>query len=284
MINLEDISTDNIFNYLMYTTEKNSELLKIFQDYNINNCQQLKVIIDDLKDNSDVDLTFLSNYLLDAIEGLKLINESLEQPYVCYFDKYNNTEIDTLSLEKTDRETLAKRLIYMNPTRSFSSPKIEELNRLSIHQTKYLLGKLYVSSCPKEIKNALVFNTRNMGGKEVFKIKKLIDFYEEQVIRQAQESGLKDVNYFDLNALEKESIIIDNYKEIMEYLIANADTCIWGTVSNRQKKIMLHSINGKGDYRIVKNNFINIFRDYTTLSELEDGKIKVKTLNRFIIK
>lgn len=82
-----------------------------------------------------------------------------------------------------------------------------------------MIGKYWFCDNSKKIQNALLANIRRFGLNDVVKAWHAINYYEEQVIRQAQASNLTNVNYFDLNKDEKEMIIRDNYKEIIEYLV-----------------------------------------------------------------
>jgi len=286
MMTLDDISIQNLFEYLTERFGKNNELVKIIEENNIENYRQLEELIKKIKYNKDINVSVFRRFLSNAMDNLETTNSLTEGPIICKFNTYINSKIDSSSLEKTDKETSCTKLIYTNPTRFYYTPKISDFNKLSIYQVKYLLSRGYISKTQKGqkgVQNALISNIRYFGNKDFIKIERAINFYEEQVIRQAQESGLEKVNYFVLNKEEKELIIRDNYEEIIEYIVSNANNCIWGELTQPKKEIMLHSIHGAGSYQKIKENFVNIFSDYTTLSELESGKVKQKILQRFII-
>lgn len=286
MITLEDISIQNLYDYLIERYGKNNDLVKIIVENNIENYGQLENLVNKIKYNKDINVGIFRRFLSSAIDNLETTNSLTEGPNICKFNTYNNSKIDINSLEKTDKETSCTKLIYFNPTRFYYSSKMTEFNKLSIYQAKYLLSRGYISKTQKGLKgvqNALIANIKNLGYKDIPRLEKTIKFYEEQVIRQAQELGLEKVNYFNLNKEEKELIIRDNYEEIMEYIVLNANNYIWGELTPPKKEIMLHSIDGTGNYRKVKDNFVNIFSDYTTLSELENEDVKTKVLKRFII-
>lgn len=283
MIKLEDISIYRFKAGLFFEYRKLFELL---ENYNVENYQQLSNLIE-YCDSIELDyLILLKKELTKVIEQIQRLNK-LDINYkndTCFYSLFDNTEIDKFSLEKTDKEILCNRLIFLNPNSFYTSVKMNDFFCFSVYQTKSMINKYWFSDNSKKIQNALIANIRGFGANDIKKVRQAIVYYEQQVIRQAMECRLDNVNYFDLNKKEKEMIINDNYKEIIEYLVSVANVCIWGNLTDSNKKRLLKSISTKGfELGIIRENYINILSDYTTLSELENGKISSKILQRFII-
>jgi len=297
MLKLEDIYIQGlkeeleIFYKITRNLSEEKSIERIYEMLDKNNIETYQQLKDFIKKHNQInieDFIKIRKHLNKIITKLEKIPFSYEKPSAptFTFDTYSNSKIDMLSLETTDKDTLCNRLIYLKPTNSYQSNKVRKFNTFSIYQAKNMLGMYGLSDDYKTIQNALIANIKNFGLKDAIKVKFAIDFYEEQVIRQAQEAELKEgINYFDLNMKEKELIIRDKYKEIIEYIVFNANTCVWGELTKAQKILMLKSIDGHtSDYEIIRNNFVNIFRDYTTLLELDNTNINPKVLQRFIVK
>ena len=127
---------------------------------------------------------------------------------------------------------------------------------------------------------------RSFGSATGQKVVDAIKFYEQQVLRQAAETEERGINLFMLNKKEKDEIVESEIKYIAEYLIDNAKTLVWGNLTDTQKqRIMSAVLSTKGEYtQQDKKALINAISNYTTLSELEQGVIKKKTLDRFIVR
>ena len=75
-------------------------------------------------------------------------------------------------------------------------------------------------------------------------------------------------------------------KEIIEYLLDNAEQCIWGNLPSSKKIQMLrtiYAVRGEGIIE-ARRRLVNAISNYTTLSELEQGVVKKRILDRFIVK
>ena len=118
------------------------------------------------------------------------------------------------------------------------------------------------------------------------KVQNMINFYEEQVIRQAKETGKLGVNLFDLNKNEKREIVEKDINEIIEYLLDNAEVCVWGPLSVTSRNVLNGVLDNSKSIRAynAKYGLIDAISDYTTLSEVEDGLVRKRVLDRFIVK
>ena len=111
----------------------------------------------------------------------------------------------------------------------------------------------------------------------------MINFYEEQVLRQARIYSSSD-NLFleDINI--RRSLVIEQLEEILEYFIYNMDEAIWGSLTDAQRRTLQKVIDKSKDKNVdvTRDNFINIVSNYTILDDFEDGKVKKRALDRFI--
>ena len=129
-----------------------------------------------------------------------------------------------------------------------------------------------------------------IGPSRIKKILPLITFYDEQVMRQYQELDnihtlmhtFNQTPIFYLNKTAKQAIVEEEINDIIMYLLDNTkEELIWGKLSDNQKKLLETATRNKN---ITREHLIQIITNYTTLSELEKGITKTKTLNRFIRK
>jgi len=149
-----------------------------------------------------------------------------------------------------------------------------------------LLGKVVAFDRFSIGENAFVMHFDKITSEDALKIKNAINFYEQQVLRQALETDKKNINLFKLNKKAKDEIVKSELKEIVEYIIDNAYVCVFGELTSSQKKRMLTALSNpwNSENKIIINNIIDMISNYTTLKELKTGVIKQKTLDRFIIK
>lgn len=198
---------------------------------------------------------------------------------------YEGSTIDRSILDKIDAANNCYDLILSSPTTIVSCFKIDDLTRTSIYDAKKLLQMTVLNKGRGILENALTYSLPYFGNKDAIKFRDAINFYEEQVLRQARETNDLEQNLFTLNRNAKDQIICDNYSEIVDYFNDNAEECVWGVISPNAKMILDRS-KGRKTYQQLRihANLVRFIRDYTTLSELETGVIKTKVLDRFITK
>lgn len=283
MIRLENVSIEKVFNYAKNFKDKDITakiIYELFIKYDIKDYQKLKDLLNSQKEEFECVSYFLKKELYGVELKLKNKNEIDTEPEIFTFDRYQSSNIDVETLQLTDRENNGGILLYNCPTIR-GGARINKLKSMSIDEIKYLASHL----CEYHFDNALSIK-RNFGIDTVKRVVELVKFYEEQVLRQAQETEERDINLFLLNKDAKDEIVESQYKEIIEYLLDNAEQCIWGNLPSSKKIQMLRTIKAvRGDTILEdRRRLINAISNYTTLGELEQGVVKKKTLNRFIVK
>ena len=127
---------------------------------------------------------------------------------------------------------------------------------------------------------------RNFGIDTVKRVVDVVKFYEEQVLRQEKETEERNINLFLLNKDAKDEIVESQFKEIIEYLLDNAEQYIWGNLPSTKKIQMLRAISAVRGTGVLEDRrrLVNAISNYTTLNELEQGIVKTRTLDRFIVR
>lgn len=282
MIKLKHVSTEIIFDYVKRYKEENLTLKTIydlFVKYDIQDYQKLKDLLNEHKEEFKSVSNVLREELYKVELRLKYKNENDIEPEIFTFSTYKDSNVDIETLKLTDKSNNGDVLLYCCPT-TRGGTRINQLKTMSIEEIKNLASHLTQYS----LDNAL--SLKNCFGIDTVKrVVDVIKYYDEQVLRQAQETDEKDINLFLLNKEAKDEIVESQYKEIIEYLLDNAEQCIWGNLPPSKKADFLRTINpvrGTGiEYR---KRLVNAISNYTTLSELEQGLIKKRTIDRFIVK
>ena len=283
MIKLENISTERVFNYAKKFKDSDitaKTIYELFIKYDINDYQKLKDLLNSQKEEFEFVSYFLKTELYGVESRLKNKSELDTESEIFTFDRYQKSNIDIETLQLTDIENNGDILLYCCPTIR-GGARINRLKSISINEIKYLASHL----TEYHFNNALSMK-RNFGIDTVKRVVELVKYYEEQVLRQAQETEERSINLFLLNKDAKDEIVESQYKEIIEYLLDNAEQCIWGNLPSSKKIQMLRTIKAvRGDSILEdRRRLINAISNYTTLGELEQGVVKKRTLNRFIVK
>ena len=283
MIKLEHISTERIFNYAKKFKDIDNTaktIYELFIKYDIKNYQRLKDLLNGQKEEFKFVSYFLKTELYGVELELKNKNELGVDPQIFTFETYQNSNIDIETLKLTDNENDGNILLYSCPTIR-GGARINKLKTMSIAEIKE-----FASHLTENHFNNVLSMKRSFGIDTVKRVVDVVKFYEEQVLRQAQETKERGINLFLLNKDAKDEIVESQYKEIIEYLLDNADQCIWGNLPSNKKIQMLRTINAVRGEGILEDRrrLVNAISNYTTLSELEQGVVKKRTLNRFIVK
>lgn len=282
MIKLDDVSIVDLF---FITSFKHKLEYNILNSFNVTSFSQLSQLIE----NGSIVSEFLVDYYSKIIRCIDKVNELDRKPEIYLLDNYKNFGYDFNSVEllkQQDSKVLGSDLLYANPLGGVCVTN-NKLKQMSIKDVKYFLEHCVVISTDYIGKNALR-NERGFGIVAINKVLNSIEFYEKQVIRQLIENNnIICDNLFYKDYDKKVSIILDNLWEIVEYFVDNANECVWGKMTNFQKKELLGSLSSCYDNPLDKpmiSRFVNCIANYTTVSELEKGAIKTKVLNRFIVK
>lgn len=284
MIKLENISTIEFLTRMQREGINNRfyrHIYEIMKKYNLDNFQKVK----DFLDSNSIELNYelirevmteYLNYVKGKIDEANLIDK---KPEIFTFETYNHSNIDDKTLKITDESNKGNVLLYADPLLTCGRRK-NTLKRLSISEIKYLLSHLD----DYNLENTLA-NIRSFGIGTCDRVVDMITLYEEQVLRQAKETEEREINLFTVNKSEKDEVVAEEIKYIAEYLVDNADELIWGELTDTAKKRIMSAILGRSEQgRKNRQLLIDTISNYTTLSELEAGVIKKKTLNRFIVK
>jgi len=291
MIKLSDVSTSKLQSKILnrykdwyYRFGENSkeaihclETLEIFENQHIENYQDLKCMLE-LFETSKF-FQYIKNDLKNVERKIAEANSLGIEPEIYAKELDKEINVDNRVLYIADKETMGDVLLMSNPLRVYNT-KQRILSFYSIADIKFLLSHLQ-----SDLRNEFRFGTYYYSKEDTDRLVQLIKFYNEQVERQAKEfkgNGKKSTNVFYINREEKQSVVESQLNEIAEYLIESGNLFIWGTLSDSDKIRLLNLINKP--HHFAKKNFINAISNYMTLSELEQGVVKKKTLDRFIIR
>lgn len=283
MIKLENVSTERLIN----STKNLSLRSQIFKDaygllisYNIRDYQMLKDFLESKKLEFDSVFEFLRDELMEVESDIENANSLGLKPEIFTFDIYNDSLIDDKTLRITDQSNKGDILLYTNPMER-GGARINQLKYMSIDEIKHLASHL----SSYKLQNAFT-KRRNFGIDTVKRVVSRVNFYEQQVLRQASETDERDINLFMLNKREKDEIVESQIKDIALYFVDNALECVWGNLPSSQKLRMMRAVLAVRGENVLEDRrrLINAVSNYTTLSELEQDVIKKKTLDRFIVR
>ena len=286
MIKLCDVSTERLITFLKYDLYKQGEVLNAYlalTKHSIKDYQTLKDMIQNGR--REFKNEFLKNAVSEVEKNIEYANQLGKEPVLFTCDNYKDANVDQKTLKVTDRKNSCGVLLYKSPA-IVSRGKSGALDHIQISEAKSLLGKVTGHSKGCTGNNAFVEAMNRFGELDSSKIRDAINFYEKQVLRQAEDTKKRGVNLFIVNQREKQFIVREEIKSIVKYLVDNADVCVWGELSSAQKTRLMSAVTRYSGYenQLLRERMIQIITNYTTLSELQTGVVKQKTLDRFIVK
>lgn len=285
MIKLENVSTESLLRFLKFdalNNQKNFKTYLIVSKNKITNYQQLKDLI--YSGDSKTDDPFLKECVKDVETKIESLNKNNESYSMIECNNYRDSNLDTHYFRSADCNTNCDVLILEKPT-LFISEKQASIKKLKINVAKRLLNQVLIQD--NKYKNAFTECFNSFSLLDAHKLRKSINFYEEQVIRQAKETSTISKKIFFVNKEQKQQIVEAELKKYVKYLIKNNSRYIWGNLTEEEKNLLLESTSIKNKspkYLIIRERLINIITNYTTLEELNSDLIKQKTLDRFIVK
>lgn len=287
MIKLEDVSIQLFETMLKKRLEKEETFeeilnaISILKNYSIENYEQLKELIK--SSNPDFNMELLKKEL-ECIEAkIEFANSQGTEPEIYSSNGYKLGVIDLRSLGITDKYTSGRNLILKSPTNIRHTNRDGYINMHTIGELKHMLTHVHPN-----LKNVLLYGNYSLTREDIPKLIKAINFYEEQVIRQAQEIKKDKSIHLPRNVFEydkdiKRELVEEQIKDVVDYLTSSTSTYIWGKLTEAEKLRLIKSVTSRSGNQIIKRNIVEMIANYTTLSEIEEG-LKPKTLKRFIVR
>jgi len=293
MIKLEQVSTALDIKYLSYKFRHNHDDLaevelerkKCYESlkyYNVTNYGQLKELVE--SGNPDFQYDYFKSRLMSV--EISILQSSNAKLVVYPTDDYESVEFDRERLIRTDLANKGDVLLFDNILKLYGVKK-GGIRYYSIHELKQMLNNVVVDNYAVRIENALVNNIRGFGHTSAQKLRDSINFYEQQVVRQANEyRWSEDENLFLIDKDYRLEATKEQIDEIIMYLSDNAEECIWGILTQSQKESLIKAVKGskKRECFLALSCIINNISNYVTLGELEEGLVRTRVINRFIKK
>lgn len=284
MIKLSDVSTDILITFLGYdNTNEGTKARLTLEKHKIRDFQTLKNMANNGRKEFNNDI--FKEAILQVETNIAHANNIGREPEIFSCNNYEGSTVFSKTLKYTDEHNMCDVLICKSPAIS-TSGKFGVLKDITIGEAKNLLSKVVAHDKPSAGNNAFAEKFRRFGNIEAECVRDAINFYEQQVLRQAIEIKKRGINLFALNRIEKEFIVRDQIKNMVKYLIDNADICIWGEFTPAQKARLMSAVKSCSGYenQVIRQRMIETIANYTTLGELKSDVVKQKTLDRFIIK
>ena len=279
MIKLENVSVYSYLNHVIERAKFNDNsnykfISDFFKRNQIRNYQELKDCLESsgLK-TIDFEIYMILKSQINKIEKrIAAINQSEKRIELFSFDLYKSAGIDDETAALTDESNKGIILPHAFPFfKTQHQLKLSILNDLSIAQIKELISNvddLGLKYC--------ALTAKHLVGPGVAQLTmQLIDFYEQQIVRQALETGQRGINLFDLNRDAKIKIVEENIKKYVEYILENVTPSVWEKIRNPVKEELYRAVKSrrrKFDLQDpIKQALIDAIVNYTTLEELEVG-------------
>ena len=275
MLELKNVSTYKLLDLLSASEEESKiKLFNALLTHRIYDCQRLSKFIE-LKPVKDLDYKFLANCLNRVIKKVEIANELEVEPKLYPTEGYSDK-----FLEHTDESVKVGNLIINNFLLRSSSYFQISNHHCSVADIKHLLSHTTPTG-----ENATTYLI-GAGSVIAKKLHNSVEFYEQQVERQAEEALYRNVNLFDYDSKEKEEAFKDTpdpFYEVLEYILDFG--YLMGKPISEPLKAELKSIinkakNGQYDYRFAR--ILKTIKNYVTLGEIQHGLIKTKAINRFV--
>lgn len=287
MVKLEDVSIKLFEAELKKRLNKGEEfeeilnILSILNNYSIETYGDLKYFIE--TDNPDFNKDLFKQELEKVEKNIELLTEQGIKPEMYKSEGYRLGVVDLRSLEITDKYTSGRNLIIKSPTNIRHTNRDAYVNMHTVGELKHMLSHVHPN-----LRNVLLYGNYCLKREDIPNIIKAINFYEEQVIRQAKEMKKDPSIYLPQNIFEydkkiKKALVNEQIKDVVDYLTSSTSTYIWGKLTDTEKLRLIKSVTSKSGNQMIRSNIVEMIANYTTLSEIEEG-LKTKTLKRFIVR
>ena len=287
MIKLENISTQTFENKLRKELNKSENfeevlnILSILNNYSVEDYGKLKDLIE--SGVSDFNNPVFKQEIEKLEKNIELLIQQGIKPEIYSSNGYKMGIVDLRSLKITDKHTSGRNLILKSPTNIKHNNRDSYVNMHTIGELKHMLSHVHPN-----LRNVLLYGNYCLKREDIPNLIKAINFYEEQVIRQAQDLKKDASIHFPFNIFERDKnikieLVNEQIKDVVDYLTSSTSTYIWGKLTDTEKLRLIKSVSSKNGNQIIRRNVVELIANYTTLSEIEEG-LKTKTLKRFIVR
>lgn len=268
MIKLSDVAAKEI--YSLFKTDFVKEIIKGKDIVSVDDVIAL------MEEYPEADWASISQDVEKIKRQVTAFNDKGYEPKVFFTSSYSDS-----SLNNTDRLNFGDVLLLNN----IFNPRTGKNLSVTSKSIADIKGELSHTSPIGE--NYFKRNNRNFGEGRLYQMLDAIEFYQQQVERQAALTPDRDINLFLLDQNKKRQIVTESFSEIVEYLVDNTEEkLVWGNLSDCQKQLLTSSVvnSYQSDLRIRESLVTNI-ANYTTLPELECvASHDAKVLSRFIVR
>lgn len=271
MLDLQNVSVIQMFKFFGSPSALVEDL---FQKKNIKTIGDLRKVVQEQPNCFNY---FIKESCDKVLRKTNILEEKYSLKETSTFPFQNLDMISKEEKETSEKNTQGKELILESLVGQCGRNTFNFLLDLSVFDIKKLFYYQNSTSEP------LILAAENIGLYNLEVIKYAIKLFDEQLIRQNEEEHPFEADLFHLNYDEKRAIVIEELSSYIDYLETNADRCVWGDNNKAKIRYMREALISKSVAAIRnKERMINTFTNYTTLTELEMGVIKNKTLDRFI--
>lgn len=273
MSNLQNVDAIQMFAFFGYGFAYDSNK-NVFEKLNIKTIEDLEFAMKKYPN--------LFNFY-DYCETVLLKTKLLEEKYTLkpqdstsYFGDLSM--LSKSSIQASEEKTKGDELLLCSLVGQFSRNSFNCLLDLNVSQIKNLFYYQNRSSKP------LILKAAKIGAKNLQAIINAIKFFDAQIVRQNDEAHIDGADLFHLNYEGKRVIVLEEIESYIDYLEENAKNCVWGPNTETKIRFMREAFRRQNEAAIRnRERLINTFTNYLTLSELESGVVKNKTLERFIV-
>ncbi len=272
MLNLKNMTFQNYLDLfdVFCTFEEKSEIDRLHI-----------VTLEDIENFINCNSDSLPHFILDYYNYIKKEIARIENKYVYEPDNIlfsDLSSIDSEDLKVTDKNTLVQDLIISSIVCGSWNVSFLAVEKMTIENIRLLFQYKYKDQL-------LISNFKNMGKKNIETLLKGLNFYEAQILRQSKIEHTPGTDLFAMDRDKKRQIVEEEVLSYIDYIETCANVCIWGKITDPQKKLMHQAFLNDKELNVSnRERIINTFTNYLTLPELEAGVVKNRTLDRFIIR
>lgn len=217
--------------------------------------------------------------LAKAQKKVKALSGRVKPIQFYEFPKYQASGLNIDVLNNTDAQVMGD-VLPVTTILNIDSSNKEHLANVNIYDLKRMLSRVEPSG-----RNSCFDYT---GIKKINRVAEAIQFYDDQVLRVAQNTpNLDDYegNLFMKDKDVKEKVVRMRLHEIGLVLLDQGNSFIWGDMSDEKAYELFKLCLGVKGYekQLMLNNFVQVLSDYMTYQEITAPQEELAlTLQRFI--